>query len=100
MWLVLPFWQKVQRRMKKKNRRSAFLWADEVVSEEGRKESKIWHTKVGKGEGSEQERQKAKEEEAAFMDWFREPKWTSDRVRRVLQRYSTQFSGQEINISA
>ncbi|GKU10045.1 unnamed protein product, partial [Fusarium langsethiae] len=34
------------------------------------------------------------------MDWFREPKWTSDRVRRVLQRYSTQFSGQEINISA
>ncbi|EMT67217.1 Putative ATP-dependent DNA helicase Q1, partial [Fusarium odoratissimum] len=92
--------EKVQRRMKKKNRRSAFLWADEVMSEEGRKESKIWHTKVGKGEGSEQERQKAKEEEAAFMDWFREPKWTSDRVRRVLQRYSTQFSGQEINISA
>ncbi|KAG7402428.1 hypothetical protein Forpe1208_v017210 [Fusarium oxysporum f. sp. rapae] len=86
--------------MKKKNRRSAFLWADEVVSKEGRKESKIWHTKVGKGEGLEQERQKAKEEEAAFMDWFREPKWTSDRVRRVLQRYSTQFSGQEINISA
>ncbi|KAM0368096.1 hypothetical protein ACHAPY_011615 [Fusarium culmorum] len=34
------------------------------------------------------------------MDWFREPKWTSDRVRRVLQRYRMQFSDQEINISA
>ncbi|KAL3595876.1 hypothetical protein FPOAC2_10246 [Fusarium poae] len=100
MWLVLPFWQKVQRRMKMKNRRSAFLWADEVVSKEGQKESKVWHVKVRKGGLEQVERQKAKEEEAAFMDWFREPKWTSDRVRRVLQRYSTQFSGQEINISA
>ncbi|GKU13616.1 unnamed protein product [Fusarium langsethiae] len=80
--------EKVQRRMKMKNRRSAFLWADEVVR------------RGEDGGGSEQERQKAKEEEAAFMDWFREPKWTSDRVRRALQRYSTQFSGQEINISA
>ncbi|KAG7406775.1 hypothetical protein Forpe1208_v014506 [Fusarium oxysporum f. sp. rapae] len=51
-------------------------------------------------EVDEKREQEQKEEEAAFMDWFREPKWMSDRVRRVLQRYSTQFSGQEINISA
>ncbi|KAH7464123.1 hypothetical protein FOMA001_g17997 [Fusarium oxysporum f. sp. matthiolae] len=104
--------ENVQHRMKQKNRRSAFLWADEVVSKEGRKESKIWHVKIrrrggglGEGDGDrdgedEKREQEQKEEEAAFMDWFREPKWTSDRVRRVLQRYSTQFSGQEINISA
>lgn len=39
------------------------------------------------------------EEEAAFMEWFHEPKWTSDRARRVLQRYSAEYSGHELNIS-
>jgi hypothetical protein len=34
------------------------------------------------------------------MEWFRERKWTSDRVCRVMQKYSIQFSGQELNISA
>ncbi|KAL1844470.1 hypothetical protein VTK73DRAFT_2461 [Phialemonium thermophilum] len=34
------------------------------------------------------------------MEWFREGMWTSDRVRRVMQRYSAQYSGQELNISA
>lgn len=40
MWLVLPFWQNVQGRIKGKRRRSAFLWADEVVGENRKKESK------------------------------------------------------------
>ncbi|KAH7109571.1 hypothetical protein B0J13DRAFT_663600 [Dactylonectria estremocensis] len=33
------------------------------------------------------------------MEWFHEPKWTSDRARRVLQRYSAEYSGHELNIS-
>lgn len=101
MWLVLPFWQAVQGRMKQKRRRSAFLWADEVVSEHGGKERKGGFTSVraaGSAEGGGEEARE-REEEAAFMEWFREPKWTSDRVRRLMQRYSTQFSGQEVNIS-
>ncbi|CAM1507673.1 Fc.00g073140.m01.CDS01 [Cosmosporella sp. VM-42] len=40
------------------------------------------------------------EEEVAFMEWFREHKWTSNQVRRMMQKYSTEFSGQELNISA
>ncbi|RKK19860.1 hypothetical protein BFJ65_g6572 [Fusarium oxysporum f. sp. cepae] len=77
----------VQGRIKKKRRQSAFLWADEVVSEHGGKDGKGW---------VHRERE---EEEAAFMDWFREKKWINDRARRALQRYSTQFSSQELNIS-
>ncbi|KAL9572228.1 hypothetical protein ACKAV7_003641 [Fusarium commune] len=119
MWLVLPFWQNVQGRLKRKRRRSAFLWADEVVSEEGGKEGKIREVKVraqdgGRDSGRDDSREEAvreslgaggeyeedKEEEAAFMEWFKEKKWTSDRVRRVIQRYSTEFSGYKINISA
>ncbi|KAL3587360.1 hypothetical protein FPOAC2_13255 [Fusarium poae] len=41
MWIVLPFWHTVQVGMKQqqeKRRRSAFLWADEIVSKEGGKE--------------------------------------------------------------
>ncbi|KAI8682258.1 hypothetical protein NCS56_00348100 [Fusarium sp. Ph1] len=98
MWLVLPFWQAVQGRMKQKWRRSAFFWADEVVSEHGGKEGKGGFSKV-RAEKVEDESQE-REEETAFMEWFRERKWTSDRVRRALQRYSTQFSGQRLNISA
>lgn len=90
--------------MKQKRRRSTFLWADEVVSEHGGKESKFgFKVKVKAAEVEEepssQEREE-EEEEAAFMEWFRESKWTSDRTRRALQRYSAQFSGQELNISA
>ncbi|WKT53657.1 hypothetical protein QSH57_004241 [Fusarium oxysporum f. sp. vasinfectum] len=38
--------ENVQGRLKRKRRRSAFLWADEVVSEEGGKEGKIREVKV------------------------------------------------------
>ncbi|RKK06370.1 hypothetical protein BFJ65_g18768 [Fusarium oxysporum f. sp. cepae] len=70
--------ENVQGRIKKKRRQSAFLWADEVVSEHGGKDGKGGFTGEGGGE-------------AAFMDWFREKKWINDRARRALQRYSTQF---------
>ncbi|TPX16410.1 uncharacterized protein E0L32_012428, partial [Thyridium curvatum] len=125
MWLVLPFWQQVQGRIKQQHVRSAFLWADQVVSRTGSKEGRVRevHTRqAGRGdvdsghvngngvsshinsssdardepdEGPEQE-----QEEAAFMEWFRESKWTSDRVTRAMQRYSVQFSGQELKIGA
>lgn len=104
MWLVLPFWQSVQGRVKQKRCRSAFLWADEVVSEEGGKERRVQQVWIKGEEDRKRPRgamddDKEREEEAAFMEWFRERKWTSDRVRRVMQQYSTQFSGQELNIS-
>ncbi|KAL9568931.1 hypothetical protein ACKAV7_006917 [Fusarium commune] len=90
--------ENVQGRLKRKRRRSAFLWADEVVSEEGGKEGKIREVKVraqdgGRDSGRDDSREEAvreslgaggeykedKEEEAAFMEWFKEKKWTSDR---------------------
>ncbi|KAM5527653.1 hypothetical protein FOXYSP1_20015 [Fusarium oxysporum f. sp. phaseoli] len=93
-------------RIKKKRRQSAFLWADEVVSEHGGKDGKGGFSKVraagisnNDDKAESQSQQEREEEEAAFMDWFREKKWINDRARRALQRYSTQFSSQELNIS-
>ncbi|RKL22022.1 hypothetical protein BFJ72_g14786 [Fusarium proliferatum] len=105
IWLVLPFWQKVQGRVKERWRRSAFLWADEVVSQEGGKEKKGNATIKGDTEtkkvvADNDSEDEDDEEEKAFMEWFQERKWTSDRVRRVLQQYSAQFTGKQLNISA
>ncbi|KAF6525709.1 hypothetical protein HZS61_011504 [Fusarium oxysporum f. sp. conglutinans] len=97
--------ENVQGRIKKKRRQSAFLWADEVVSEHGGKDGKGGFSKVraagisNNDDKAESQSQQEREEEAAFMDWFREKKWINDRARRALQRYSTQFSSQELNIS-
>lgn len=105
MWLVLPFWQKVQGRVKGQRRVSAFLWADEVV---GDKKAGIIrsHRKGSHKEEEEEKEQEAmklinqeEEEAAAFMDWYRERKWTRDRVLRVLRRYGMQCTGQGFTIS-
>jgi hypothetical protein len=61
------------------------LWADEVVSEEGGKEGKIREVKVRAQDGGREEAvqeslgaggeyKEDEEEEAAFMEWFREKK--------------------------
>ncbi len=68
MWLVLPFWQNVQGRIKQKRRRSAFLWADEVISAEGGRGSKRREAKAVTGGGEGDEGQQQKEEEAALIE--------------------------------
>ncbi|KAI7772852.1 hypothetical protein LZL87_013969 [Fusarium oxysporum] len=103
-------------RLKRKRRRSAFLWADEVVSEEGGKEGKIREVKVqaqdgGRDSGRDDSREEAvreslgaggeygedEEEEAAFMEWFREKKWISDR-RQMAIGISNQYFNKVFSI--
>ncbi|PON20110.1 hypothetical protein TGAM01_v211033 [Trichoderma gamsii] len=100
MWLALPFWQNVQGRLKGKRRKSAFLWADEIVGEDGGKDHGNGSRQENGEDGRDEEEEEERVEEAVFMEWFTERKWTSDRARRVMQRYSKQFSGQQLNISA
>ena len=106
MWLVLPFWQNVQGRMKGARRTSTFLWADEIVGE-AKAGDKVRVIQGGEGFGLEEEdgsteggsKKGDREEEEAFMEWYRERKWTRDRALRALQRYGLQLTGQRFTIA-
>jgi len=97
MWLVLPFWQGVQGRVQGKRVRSAFLWADEVVSNNGQKASGEQGKRADKS--ADESGDESADEEAAFMEWYRERKWTRGRVLRAMRRYSEQYTGQSLTIS-
>jgi hypothetical protein len=109
----------VQGRIKGKKQASAFLWADEVVGEGSRVSKGSWREKRrdkvegsdgvrsdevrSGGERSDEEQEQEEEveikEEAAFMEWYQERKWTRDRMMRAMQRYGREFIGQGLNIS-
>jgi len=57
----------------------------------------VMRKRRGRKEGEDEE--EAQKEEAVFMDWYRERKWTRDRVTRALRQYGKQFTGQPLNIS-
>lgn len=118
MWLVLPFWQQVQGLVKQAGERSAFLWADEIVKQEeeeeekeeeegktkkvkGDKRAKVKGAKVMKGAKEDTEREEDAEFGAeGFADWMKERKWTSDRVRRIMQRHSERLLESRLGLSA
>lgn len=108
-WLVLGFWQEVQGVIKGAERRSPFLWADEVVSRaeeaEGRQGQEQGGEAVGGEGGEEREEQEQGSEIGAaknegYAEWIRERKWTSDRVRRILQSHSERLMGHKLHVSA
>lgn len=78
---------------------SAFLWADEVVKQEEVKGEEMGGEEM-EGEVEEEE-EDIKREMETVADWIQERKWTSDRVRRIMQRHSERLlEGQRLNISA
>lgn len=85
LWLVLPFWQQVQGIVKGGTWYSPFLWADQIIERD---------------QGSSSEDTPETEEEWEAAVWFRERKWTSDRVRRVMQQHSERLMGSAVGISA
>lgn len=96
IWLVLPFWQSVQGTIKRSTFRSAYVWADEITSrsavanrqdeEEGVRSSNNVLESSSPGEQD--------------MQAFRETKWSSDRVRRIMQQNSKRLLGQTLSTSS
>ena len=84
LWLVLPFWQQIQGVIKGGDASSAFLWADEIVSR-------------GAGEGEEGEEGEGQGWEKGL---FYKKRWTSDRMKRILQECSSRYLGVRLTISA
>ncbi|KAK1446545.1 hypothetical protein CMEL01_16820, partial [Colletotrichum melonis] len=105
LWLVLPFWREADGISKQAHHYSAFLWADEIVQ---RKAS------GGRGPGVDGDTGGPDTEtstdtsrgpaladggEAASWTWTEDRTWTTDRARRIIQRYSSRLLGNKLNVS-
>ncbi|KAG8670796.1 hypothetical protein FPOAC1_004030 [Fusarium poae] len=122
LWLVLPFWQQVQGIVKDAGIRSPFMWPDEVVRKaegsiveerEARRAALERHSQNGGGMHEEDDDNSggstenphdpdnpANADDIGFQSWVQERKWTSDRVRRIIQRHSRRLLGVTLGISS
>lgn len=87
LWIVLPFWQQVQVVVQEADEISPFVWSDVVVIPE--QENNDGSAVV---EGDERE--------FNFASIHKSKKWTSERLRKILQENSKQWLDEAINISA
>ncbi|RKK63864.1 hypothetical protein BFJ69_g16845 [Fusarium oxysporum] len=111
LWLVLPFWQQVQGIVKDAGIRSPYLWPDEVVrkvdiSETEQRERRQAEMETGSGNGGRGDDDDDDDDDdnmdpnIKFESWVEERNWTSDRVRRIIQRHSRRLLGTMLNISS
>src|SRR5450432_3275936 len=94
LWLVLPFWQAIQSVTKKADKLSPFVWADAVEKEE-KKDERERDNRAGSDmdEGYETG-------EPDFKTMHRSKQWTSERIRKIMQKHSEKWLGVRLNISA
>ncbi|OBT70707.1 hypothetical protein VF21_10274 [Pseudogymnoascus sp. 05NY08] len=88
LWIVLPFWEKIQFQMTGKVVSSAFLWGDAKKKEHRQWTSPEGGKKRGKGKGkkgTKEEKEKSQEEEKGRRTKL---SWTSERVRKIMQEAS------------
>ncbi|KAG8664705.1 uncharacterized protein FPOAC1_013485 [Fusarium poae] len=130
LWLVLPFWQQVQGVVKDAVIRSPFMWPDEVVRKaeesimqerearraalERQSQNGGMHNEDdddggeggGRGDGNRvienphDPDNPGNADDIGFQSWVQERKWTSDRVRRIIQRHSRRLLGVTLGISS
>ncbi|KAL0764703.1 hypothetical protein CaCOL14_012793 [Colletotrichum acutatum] len=116
LWLVLPFWREADGISKQAHYYSAFLWADEIVQRKasGGREPGVdgdtggpdteTSTDTSRGpalaDGGEATTTDADTDgSAASWTWTEDRTWTTDRARRIMQRYSSRLLGNKLNVS-
>ncbi|KAF4482479.1 hypothetical protein CGGC5_v008661 [Colletotrichum fructicola Nara gc5] len=117
LWLVLPFWQQVGGIIHQTDRKSAFLWADDVVvrgraageasRDNTRGDERRNNTKDNDARDNTEDddaRDNTITDESANATpgrapWTDERLWTSDKARRIMQQHSERLVGSKINIS-
>jgi hypothetical protein len=99
------------------DRCSAFLWADEIVSrienegeremrelqeqeEEDERAAEALRSQRGQQDEDASVGELEQEDAKGLRDWIKERKWTSDRLRRIMQKHSERLLGCRINIIA
>ena len=120
LWLVLPFWQAVQSVVEQADQLSPFVWSDAVQAkeepqeeqqdeqgeeqrEEYREEHGEEHREEYREEHGEERRKEAGSKEyhqSSFKTMHRSKQWTSERIRKIMQKQSEKWLGQILNISA
>ena len=95
LWLVLPFWQAVQSVVEKADQLSPFIWSDAVSprKEEASKEP-------GEGVASRDMDEGYKSSQADVKTMHQSKQWTSERLRKIMQKESEKWLGVKLNISA
>jgi len=107
LWLVLPFWEKLQCQMTGEKVSSAFLWGDAE-----KKEHRAWTRPRRKREAQRQGRRGAQTEgqrearpnrsRVNAKEKRTQSSWTSEHVRKIMQEASVRWMGREsiLSISA
>jgi len=91
LWIVLPFWQKVQVVVQEADEISPFVWSDAVVTPDHKKQEP---------EADVDEGYESSPREFDFKTIHRSKQWTSERLRKILQEHSRKWLDEVINISA
>ncbi|KAF5513901.1 Bloom syndrome protein-like protein [Colletotrichum fructicola] len=117
LWLVLPFWQQVGGIIHQTDRKSAFLWADDVVvrgraageasrdntrGDERRNNTEDDDARDNTEDDDARDNTITDESDNATpgrAPWTDERLWTSDKARRIMQQHSERLVGSKINIS-
>ncbi|PNP44455.1 hypothetical protein TGAMA5MH_03801 [Trichoderma gamsii] len=97
VWLVLPFWQNVQGMIKRSTFRSAYVWADEITSRNAIDQAVDRDMESSMRQEDVQDPERPTEPTTRP---FREVKWSSDRVRRIIQQHSKRLLGHKLSTSS
>jgi superfamily II DNA helicase RecQ len=93
LWLVLPFWQAIQSVTEQADQLSPFIWSDAIEKKEEKEKEKDSEVDSSVDEGYESG-------EPDFKTMHRSKQWTSERIRKIMQKYSEKWLGVRLNISA
>jgi superfamily II DNA helicase RecQ len=95
LWIVLPFWQQVQIVVREADEISPFVWSDVVVTPDQDKKKD-----EDEGDPDVDEGYESGSPEFDFKTIHKSKKWTSERLRKILQEHSQKWLDEAINISA
>jgi hypothetical protein len=93
LWLVLPFWQAIESVTQQADRLSPFIWSDAVEKKEEAQKETEGEVDSSRDEGYESA-------ESNYKTMHQSKQWTSERIRKIMQKQSEKWLGVRLNISA
>lgn len=92
LWLVLPFWQAIESVTKQADELSPFIWSDVVEASESKEKKLENETESEVGQGDELG-------EPNYKAIYQSKQWTSERIRKIIQKQSGKWLGEKLNIN-
>ena len=98
LWLVLPFWESIEMMTDRVTELSPFVWGDGKMEDEEKKRAE--KDKPDNSADSHSENDSIQEDEENQALKRSRKAWTSERLRKIIQRESMIWMGVKLNISA